>query len=91
MGFPRRIHDPDAVLDYPVDWSAWLPDGDSINSAEVTAETGINVGVVDVTSPVVTAWLSGGVNGMKYNVTYHITTVQGREDDRSITLVVKER
>ena len=91
MAFPKRVHDPDAVLDYPVDWSDWLPEGDTIESATVTAEVGVTVGTVDVTSPVVTAWISGGTVGATYDVTYHIVTAEGREDDRSITLVVKER
>jgi hypothetical protein len=94
MAFPRRLHDPDAVLDYPVDWSDWLTGGDTIVSAEVFPPTGITVGSVDVHPTVVIAWLSGGVpsvSGTKYDVRYHIVTAQGREDDRTITLVVKER
>lgn len=94
MAFPRRTHDPNAVLDYPVDWSDWLPPGDSIVDATVTAADGITVGTVDVQPQAVIAWLSGGVassKGTKYDVNYHIVTAEGREDDRTITLVVKER
>lgn len=93
MGFPKRIHDPSAILDYPLDWSAWLPAGDTIVSAEVTAPDDITVApdpeIVGGTK--VVAWLSGGVDRINYDVTYHIVTAQGRQDDRSITLVVRER
>ena len=34
------IKDPDAVLDYQWNWATWLPTGDTIASATVTAETG---------------------------------------------------
>lgn len=93
MGFPRRIKDPDAVLDFPVDWSSWLPDGDTIESATVTAETGIVVDSFSVVNSgtAVVAWLSGGTTDERYVVTYHIVTVEGREDDRSITVVIRER
>jgi hypothetical protein len=93
VGFPKRPHDPDAVLDYPFDWSDWLTEGDTIESALVTAETGVTIegtpAVVDGTK--VVPYISGGTVGSTYDVTCHITTVDGREDDRSITLVVKER
>lgn len=93
MGFPRRVHDPNAVLDYPMDWSAWLPEGDTIISVTVTAPDDITVAPDPeiVAGHIVVAWLAGGEQGGKYDVKYHIETAQGREDDRSITLVVKER
>lgn len=76
-----------------MDWSAWLPEGDTIDSVAVTAAAGITVGATSVINAgtAVVAWLSGGEPGQKYDVTYHVTTVGGREDDRSITLDVKER
>lgn len=93
MGFPRRVKDPDAVLDFPVDWSAWLADGEAITAVEVTATTGLTVDPDPeiVGGTVVVAILSGGTVGQKYDVTYHITTSEARVDDRSITVVIKER
>jgi hypothetical protein len=94
VGFPKRLHDPNAVLDYPVDWSAWLPDGDTIVDVTVTVPDDITLTGDPEISPegtIVVAWLAGGTADVKYDVTYHIVTAQGREDDRSITLVVRER
>lgn len=95
MGFPKRVHDPDAVLDYPSDWTDWLPEGDTIVSAVATM-TGANAAdfTVDETTFTTTkavAWVSGGVPGRSADLNFHIVTDEGREDDRSITLVCKER
>jgi hypothetical protein len=55
------IKDPDAVLDYTVDWSAWLESGDTIEVGE------------------------------DYTVRFRVTTVGIRTDDRTITLLVRQR
>jgi hypothetical protein len=95
VGFPKRTHDPDARLDYPMDWSAWLSDDDVIVSATVVGVEGLVVeSPVAFTETVVTPWVSFGpdpVMGQGYNMTYHIATAAGREDDRTVTLVCKER
>lgn len=93
MGFPKRVHDPDAVLDYPFDWSDWLPEGDAIESATVVAETGVTVEGTPaiVGGNTVVPFISGGEAGQSYQVTCHIVTVDGREDDRTMILVCKER
>ncbi|UJD21050.1 hypothetical protein PP495_gp26 [Gordonia phage Pickett] len=36
-------------------------------------------------------WLAAGTSGGKYSVTNHITTAAGREDDRTLAIVVKQR
>ena len=63
-GKPTIIKDPNAVLDYTVDFAAWLlPETDTIASATVTG-SGVTVdssGVVDSTA--VTMWISGGTAG----------------------------
>ena len=91
MAFPKRVHDPDAYLDYSSDWSEWLVDGDTITAADVTAEAGVTVEAVSHTETVAYAWISGGTAGEKYDVTFRVTTAAGRIDDRSITLDCKER
>ena len=88
---PRSfILDPDAVLDYEWDWSAWLGT-DTIASHTVTAATGLTVDSSTATSTAVTAWLSGGSVGASYAVTCHVVTAAGREDDRTVTITVQER
>jgi hypothetical protein len=82
--------DPDAVLDYEWDWSAWLG-ADTIASHTVTADSGLTVDSSAKTATAVTVWLSGGTVGASYNVTCHIVTAAGREDDRTIGITVQER
>lgn len=88
---PRSfVQDPAAVLDYEFDWSAWLG-ADTIATHTVTAAAGLTVDSSTATTTAVTAWLSGGTVGESYAVTCHIVTAAGREDDRTVTVTVRER
>lgn len=101
MGFPKRVHDPDAVLDYPSNWTAWLPEGDTITNATAMAKdpltgaasTYFAVDSVTHTDTYAVAMVSASADsvGKKATLTFHITTAEGREDDRSMTLVGQER
>jgi len=110
--------DPDAVLDYVIDWQArtngtetsgsdWLGPDEVISDHTITAEAGItvdsssrtgvvvhdgegnNISLADNTS--VRVWLSGGTAGESYDVACEITTDQGRTDERTIRVPVRER
>jgi len=86
------VKDPDAVLEYTVDWSVWLESGETIGSHSVIADTGITVdssAIVDNTAVMI--WLSDGTVGQYYRVTCRIVTTAARTDDRSITIQVEER
>lgn len=85
------MKDPDAVLDYSFVWTAWLADAETIATAEVTVETGLTEDSEADDGSVVTVWLSGGTAGKNYAVTCHIVTSDGREDDRTMTIRVRER
>lgn len=85
--------DPQAVLDWDIDWSKWLAKaGDTITavSATVTPSGGLAVDSSSTTASAVKVWLSGGVAGSSYQVTVHITTSGGRQDDRSFQVDCKE-
>ena len=93
----RFVHDPDAVLPYTVDWSAWLGAFDApvptIVGHEVIADPGITVMSSGHTDTTITAVLSGGTAGKTYRVTFRAILSAGPpyRDDRSIRLAVKER
>jgi hypothetical protein len=87
----HAVKDPQAVLDYTVDWTDWLVTGDTITSHTVTVPAGITEDSSTDTDTAVTAWISGGTAGTRYDVVYHITTTAGRQDDRTITLTVQNR
>ncbi len=84
------IHDPDAVLDYEIDWSAWLGT-DTISSSTWTVPSGLTEDSSTNTTTTATIWLSGGTEGTRYEVVNHIVTAGGREEDRTIQIVVRER
>ncbi|MGD9099824.1 MAG: hypothetical protein PVF45_05035 [Anaerolineae bacterium] len=82
--------DPDAKLDYVIDWSSWLG-SDTIQTSAWTVASGLTEESNSKTDTTATVWLSGGTAGKTYRVTNHIVTVGGREDDRSFWIVVQER
>jgi hypothetical protein len=83
--------DPDAILDYLVDWEDWLATGDYIVSAATSVQSGLTLTTQAFTSTQHTIWLSGGTKGTDYTVTSRVWTNDGRKDDRSIRIRVKER
>ena len=64
--------DPDAVLDYSVDWAKWLA-GDAINTSDWTVPVGLAKTLDSATVTKTTIWLSGGAAGQSYTVTNRIT------------------
>ena len=79
--------DPQAVLDYTINWTAWL-DSDTISAVAWSADSGITVDSSSFTDTSATVWLSEGVLGSEYVVTCHVTTAGGREDDRSFKVII---
>lgn len=82
--------DPNAVLDYAVDWSRWLA-GDEISTSEWTVPGGLTKVSDSMTTTKATVWLSGGTAGQSYIVTNRITTTGSRTEERSFTIRVEER
>ena len=86
------IQDPNAVLDYPFDWSTYLGGDDTIQTSTFVADSGVVVESDAILNPLTTVvWLSGGTKGKRYSITNHVLTVGGREDDWTIYVLVKER
>jgi hypothetical protein len=83
--------DPNAVLDYQVDWSSWLANGETISTSSFTVEAGLTKDSESNTTSSGTVWLSGGVEGTRYRITHRITTNQARTDDRSFMVRVTNR
>lgn len=88
------VHDPASVLDYAIDWTAWLAASETLTASTWTVPAGITQ-----TTPapsftaggVTTIWLTGGTLMTSYAVVNHITTNQGRQQDQTITLAVRDR
>lgn len=92
MSFPSWTQPPTANLDYTEDWTAWLATGETITACTITADTGITASAATITSGVkVTTWVTGGTVGQTYNVVFHVTTNQTRQDERTIRINITPR
>lgn len=86
----RFNKDPDARLDYKVDWTSWLG-SDTISTSEWIVPNGITYEADTFTDTSATVWLSGGSLGSSYEVVNRITTVAGRIDDRTIIIKIRQK
>ena len=89
------LKDPEAELDYAVDWGAQYLDGDTLAESEwdvTPAETG---GVTVLSSAfdllIATVKAGGGIPGRLYRLTNRVVLASGLVDSRSITLRVERR
>lgn len=97
----RYRKQPIDVLDYPVDYSAWL---DKINPPDIVVEHDVRqvrilsgpinnpivVDRVDISSIGGAVWLSGGESGATYQIDCVITTQGGRTEEYEFIVAVKE-
>lgn len=81
--------DPDALLDYGIDWTPWLA-GDTIADSAWIVPVGITKSLDSFTDDITTIWLQDGVAGTAYVLTNRITTAAGRVNDQSVKIHVKE-
>lgn len=84
----------DEVLDYQFDWSQWLASDspiDTISSATITAETGIDIDGQTNTTSSATVTLSGGTLGQTYTITCEITTAAGRTPQRTMKIIIRNK
>jgi len=85
------LKDPDAVLDYAMDWATWLGDGETISSHTVTVDDGLTKDSDSESDGIVTIWLSGGTINTTYNIAVEIVTSSGRTDERTFRVMVIQR
>ena len=88
------LKDPDAAVDYAIDWTPYL-DGRTIVASSwsvAPVETGgVEVGEASFDGARTAVRLSGGIVGHGYSLANHVTLSDGSGDDRSIVLRVEQR
>lgn len=90
-GKPTIFKDPGAVLDYTVDFSAWLTAmRDTLVSHTVTT-TGITWVSSTNDTKIVVMWLANGAVGVPASATVKVTTAGGRIDERTVFFKIKNR
>lgn len=84
--------DPAAVLDYYIDWTDWLVGEDTIVTSTWVATGSLTVTLFteDILGGFTGVWVSGGVVGEHVLLTNHIVTSDGREDERSVQLILRD-
>jgi hypothetical protein len=90
------LKDPEAVLDYAIDWGAqYLDQGDLLAESSWTVDPDEPGGVAVVSSlfgdSVATVQAGGGVLGKVYRLANRVVTQSGRTDERSIVGRVEKR
>lgn len=88
----ERPKDPNDVIDYDLDWSGDIDDGDAIATSTWTVPSGTLV--IDSNSFTDTAtkvWVSAGTADTSYLLTNRVTTTGGRTMDWTVKLRVKQR
>jgi hypothetical protein len=89
------LKDPEATLDYSVDWGSEYLSGDALAESGWTVspieDGGLTVVGGQFDLLIATVQVGGGVAGRLYRLTNHVVTGEGREDSRSIMLRVEKR
>jgi hypothetical protein len=89
------LKDPDAVIDYQVDWTAAIGAGNGLQSSQWAVQPSESGGIVVISSAVeaavATVRLSGGVAGHVYQVGNRIALTDGTIDERSLIVRVGDR
>lgn len=88
--FRAPLKDSTAVLDYAMDWSSWLADGEVIVSYAVAASS-VVVDSHSRAGAVVTVWLSGGIEDAQAALSVTVTTSAARTDRRTVSISVGRR
>jgi len=88
--------DPGATLDYNIDWSDWLPTGDSISTSTWTQESvhtggNLTLGGSSVANNVTSVLISSGREGEIYTVRNTITTNENLTDVRRFRIRIEKR
>lgn len=80
---------PSAILDYQVDWTAWIG-SDTISSVCWVVPAGLTQVSTASTSACASIFLSGGSASALYAVTNKISTAGSRTNDRTFFVQVRD-
>ncbi len=86
--------DPAGILDYTIRWKNWL-EGNTIISSIWTVPVGI-VQIAETVLPAgavvdATVWLASGTVGQINELTNRIVTTDARQDERTISVLIKDK
>jgi len=82
--------DPDATVDFTVDWTDWL-ESDTLSTGTWVVPAGITNVSSQYTTVKDTVFLSGGTVNNTYAIINRISTAGGKTNDQTIYVLVKEQ
>lgn len=90
------LKDPEAVLDYAIDWGAqYLDEGDLLADSNWSVDPdepdGVAIAGTLFNDRISTVQAAGGLPGRLYRLVNRVVTQSGRIDERSIMLRVEKR
>jgi|TARA_R110000744_G_scaffold378913_1_gene495837 hypothetical protein len=82
---------PTERLDYDIDFSLWLPNGDAIiATTTICTPVGLTIYVTDAATLIPKVWVSEGVDKKSYVISVNIETQQGRTKEVNFKIKVKD-
>jgi hypothetical protein len=94
MATHSAAKDPNAILDFGLDWGDWVSTGDSLSSAvwSVTGpDNALTLSDSSLVGDTATTRAAGGTVGYTYELTCRVNSASGLVDDRSIALQIIEK
>ena len=90
------LKDPEAILDYLIDWGAeYLTEGELLVASQWSVDPdeadGIAIAGADFDATKSTVKATAGSAGRIYRLVNRVTTTGGRTDERSVTIRVENR
>lgn len=82
--------DPDGTVDFTIDWTDWL-ESDTISTGTWIVPAGITKVSSSYTTKMDTIFVSGGSAGNTYSLVNRITTANGRVNDQTIFILVRDQ
>ena len=92
MSVAIRQKDPAGVNNFTLNWADYLTElgGLTISSSTWTVPAGITQITAGNTATTATIRLSGGTHGSDYEIVNHVVLSDGQEDERSLTIQVRQ-
>lgn len=83
---------PSDVLDYDITYEAWIESGDTITTVVTNVDPvgQLEVDSVQIASPDVKVWVSGGVDGATYHIDVTASTSGGRVKKECFKIKIKD-
>ena len=83
------VHDPDAILDYYLDWSDWLAGSGTLETSTWEAIGSVTLAQDSIMGSLTGVWVVATDDEGLADLTNHIVDSEGREDDRTIRLILR--